>query len=123
MIKTHERPKWKDWWPNWLARVITVMCCCQNLVFCFLFGLKFANRPTSHSFIYKMFDQTNAVLCSIETKDLSNYQKFISFYSQFRQCLSFILHIEISPHPTPQSVIPPIVQLGQTFSFIVTSNG
>ena len=96
MIKTHERPKWMDWWPIWLARVITVMCYCQNLFFSFLFlDLNLQTDPLVTLFIYKMFDQTNDVLCSIE----------------------------MYPLLTPQSIIPPIVQLGQTFTFIVLSNG
>jgi hypothetical protein len=101
---------------------ITVICCYQHI--CFLFGLKFAKTDPLVTLLYpKMSDQTNAVLISIETKDLSNSYTLTLLPSQIRQCLCFMLHIKMSPQPTPQPISPHIVQLGKTFTSIVTSNG
>ena len=86
----------------------------------FLLDFNLQNRPTSHSSLFNMSDQTNAAIVSIDTKDQNNLYLFFTYTFPMRLCLRYILHNNISP-PLPILPTPCFVQLGKTLAIFVTN--
>ena len=118
----HYKPHRIDYWSNLTGKRVTVGVVKISAHYFFICK----NRPTRHSYLSNMSDQTNAVFVSIETSDHNvctvTILILLSLHLTLHSWQLFLGYIQIFPPPPSQNVINIcFIQLGFTLAFISPS--